>query len=173
MEQKTYSCVVRLKGDLNHTIPLELVTLDELKLLAFIHGPAAVPLSEVRSKGVAKIIMETAEDGTVAYVMSQMQEYIRLARKYDDIVNSGRGRKKVEDCFKTRLDDFDAIIAELDPLAAMENVAAQADAAAALEAAGMSRIEALKKVESQPTLPQRVGVGDRFASMQSTAAPPG
>lgn len=171
MDQKTFSCVVRLKGELHHSIPLDLVTLDELKLLAFIHGPEALPTADIRAKGPQKIIFETEEDGNVIYVETQMQEYMRLSRKYDNIVNSGVGRKRVEECFKTRLDDFDALVAAIDPVSAMEQAAAQAEAAAALEEAGMSREAARRSVTAPPETPR---MGDRFASMQSTGnAPPG
>lgn len=160
MEQKIYSCVLRFKGDMLHSIPKEEITKHELQLLAFIHGtPAIAELRYLRTGRVIDTFLTTArDDGQVVYVESEMDEFKRLARQYDTIVNSGRGRKAVEECFRIRIEDFDSIVAEVDAVDAMEKKAAEAEAKAALQNGGESRTVAMQAAleVSPPTIGSRV-----------------
>lgn len=124
--QRTYSCLLRLRGDMNTSIPLSPVTKDELKLLAFLHGAEAV--TEIKYLGTAAIPEWNPDEGAPKYVQGQDGEYRRLARKYDNIVNSGRGKMAVEKCFNTHLIDFDAIVEAVNPVDAIERQAAEAEA---------------------------------------------
>lgn len=172
--QKTYACVLRFKGDVQNTLPLAGVTKHELQLLAFMHGIGSVV--EVRFTGLHQIEFPTGDEPTfneagvpiLRYVETEMEEFRRLARKYDTVVNSGRGRKAVEECFRTRIEDFDAIVAEVDARASMEKAAELAEAEAALKAGGEGHERVVQEVAASgapPTAP----VGQRFAA---SASPP-
>ena len=71
-------------------------------------------------------------------VRSQMEEYVRIAKKYDmasELIGLGKSRQRVEECFKTRLDDFDdSILVAADPVAVAEEMAARAELVALEEA---------------------------------------
>lgn len=138
MKQKMYDCTLRFRGEVIHTLPLERVTKDELRLLAFMHGAESVV--ELRYKG----------EGEIEGIKDQMDEYRRLARKYDTIVNSGRGKKWVEECFKTSITDFDSVIDDVAPQDAVAAAAeaAEKEAADLVEAAGKERVETVKQIEA-------------------------
>lgn len=155
--QRTYTCVLRFKGLILHAVPLAEVTRDELKLIAFLHGADAV--AELRFIGEREVVarMEDTADGPrPVFVTSQMDEFRRLARKYDSLVNSGRGQRAVEDCFKTRIIDLDSVVEEVDAVDAVERRAAEADAKAEIQAAAKRRAEVAgegAKPESDPAQP--------------------
>jgi hypothetical protein len=150
MKQKTYSCVLRFKGGVIHTVPLEAVTKSELQLLAFLHGVDAVV--EIKYVGDREFYFPAGDEGMEpTLVKSEREELRRLARKYDNVVNSGRGRKAVETCFHTTLDDFDSVVAEVDALAAIDSAAqaAEAKAAQAVVAAGGAEREKIEKERAE------------------------
>lgn len=137
--QKTYDCVFRHGGNLLHSMPLNGITRDELKLLVFVHGRSSIDPSSVKFAGEREMSMNIrAPDGhdregqeITVPVRSQEDEYRRLSLKYDtftDLDGIGRGRRYVEACFRVRLDDFgDDLLAEVDPIAEIEAAAARAE----------------------------------------------
>lgn len=143
-KQKTYDCIFRHGGSLLHSMPLQGVTRDELKLLAYVHGQDSV--TAIAFKGERQMFMFVrAPEGhkkegqeVEMPVLSQEEEYKRLARKYDtlsDLDGIGRGRRYVESCFKVRLDDMDdGMFKDVDPVAAIEEAAARAEIAATTRA---------------------------------------
>jgi len=137
--QKTYTCVLKFKGEQLHSVPLEEVTLDELRLLAYIHGGGSI--DSIRTTGMKRIVSHTTEGGDPVYVENQGDEYKRLARKYDQLVNSGRGKKMVEACFNTHLIDFENVIEEVDAVGQVEALAAVAEAKAQVAQAAALRPE--------------------------------
>lgn len=137
MDQKTYSCVLRFRGELLHSVPLSCVTKHELQLLAFMHGAEAI--AELKFIKSQPVFHPANEAGEAEIVKSEMDEFKRLARKYDTLVNSGRGKKAVEECFRTRIEDFDAIVAEVDARDAMAKAAEEAEAQAAVTDAAKNR----------------------------------
>lgn len=154
MEQKVYDATLRFKGDIHHQLPLSRVTKHELQLLAFMHGAAAI--AEVKYVGKEVVYLPIPEGATVAEaVVTEMGEFKRLAQKYDDIVNPGRGRKAVEACFHTRLEDFDAVVDEVDAREAVMRAAEEAEAKAAVAEAGAAH-EAVEKQINEATA--KVGV---------------
>lgn len=147
-KQKTYNCVLKFRGEQLHSMPLEGVTKHELQLLAFIHGADAV--AELRVAGPQRIVSRYTEGGDPIYVDNEMGEYERLARKYDTIVNSGRGKKAVEECFRVRLTGFENVIEQISAVDAMEAKAAEAEAKAALVSGGATRAAAIE-AQKPPT----------------------
>lgn len=146
-KQKTYDVLFAVTQDVSgrplHTIPLKGVTRDELKYLAFTHGATSIVSGGITFVGEAVVFASgRGEDGkeTLIPVRSQMEEYIRIAKKYDmtsELIGVGKSRDRVEECFKVRLDEFDdSILTAVDPIVAAENAAAQAElvALAQLEA---------------------------------------
>lgn len=168
LKQKIYNCTLRFKGEMLHSVPLERVTRDELKLLAFMHGPESIPPAEIVPLGTEVVLDHEDEHGEKHYVQSQVGEYLRLARKYDSRVNSGRGRINVEKCFNTTLVDFGAVIEAVDPIAAIDRAADAADAKAALAEAGVQRAQTMKQPEDAP--PPRSTPGARLFG--GNASPP-
>ena len=146
MEQKIYSATLRYKGDILHQLSLPHVTKHELQLLAFMHGAEAI--ADVKYVGKEVVYLPLPEGATERQpVLSEMGEFKRLAQKYDDIVNPGRGRKAVEACFHTRLEDFEAIVAEVDAREAVMRAAEEAEAKAAVDAGGVAHVEVEKQIE--------------------------
>lgn len=157
--QKTYSCVLRFQGSMNHAVPMELVTKHELQLLAFMHGTGSVV--ELRGRGEREMSFPEDADGKSRPVASEMDEFRRLAMKYDTLVNSGRGKKAVEVCFHTRIEDFGAIITEVDAREAILAAADAADAEAVLAQGGADHAKIAKQLEEVEKT--NTGVGSRFA----------
>lgn len=142
-EQRTYSCNIRLQGSIINTVPLERVTRDELKLLAYLHGSGAV--ADIKYLGMYPTPTFNPDEGAPQYVEDQMGEYLRLARKYDTIVNSGRGKVAVEKCFGVQLIDFDAVIDEVNAIDSVERAAAEAEARTEVSKAAEQREEERKR----------------------------
>lgn len=143
--QKTYDVVLAVTKDVSgralHTIPLSAITKDELKYLAFVHGGDAIVPGTIRFIGERVVEHPVrAADGpkegqeVMVPVRSQMEEYVRISKKYDmtsELIGLGKSRQRVEECFKVRLDDFDdSILVAVDPLAVAEEAAARAELAA-------------------------------------------
>lgn len=172
--QKTYSCQVRLLGAITNTVPLEGVTRDELKLLAYIHGAEA--LANVEYLGMRPVLTFNPDEGSPVYVESQMDEYRRLARKYDTIVNSGRGKAAVEKCFGVQLLDFDAILDKESPIDVAERQAAEAEARTLVSLAGEQRERDRREgggavttsTATPPPIPAAGNIGSRLASTITT-----
>lgn len=153
--QKLYSLIFRHGGNVLHTMPLHNLTREEVKLLAFIHGGDAVDTASIKFTGQRQITMHVrAPEGHERQgqeievpVLSQMDEYKRLALKYDvfsDLDGIGRGRRYVEECFGVRLDNMDdSIFEEVDPIAAAEAAMAAAEA----KAGGAKHEEKVKAAE--------------------------
>lgn len=166
--QRVYNCLMVLRSRLapseavTHTIPLERVTRDELKLLAFIHGVDAVPGNHISFVGTERVVDHVDDAGVIHYVESAQGEYRRLARKYDTIVNSGRGRKYVEECFNTTLMDFGAVIEKVDPIVEMEKRAAEAEAKTAMSEAEQKRQERLRANPQESAVAVGGDVGTRL-----------
>lgn len=169
MKQKVYKCVIRLRGELINTVPLEGVTKDELRLLAFIHGTEAIPSSELKYLGEQEVFYEEAstDDGAVMkrMVESQMDEYRRLARKYDSLVSTGRGKTLVEECFKTRLDDFDNLVNVESAEEFADRVAKEAEAKLEIAAGGEAKAEAMRTHDAAIT--QHGAIGSKLAESVS------
>jgi hypothetical protein len=163
--QKTYDCILRFRGNINNSVPLFGITKHELQLLAFMHGVEALPPTDIRARGEKVIVDEMAtairEDGVVITVKNERDEFQRLARKYDLVVDTGRGKKAVEECFRVRLDGFDNIIEEVNPLDAMEKAAADAEAKAALALGGSGHERVKEEMKSGEIIPP---VGSRVFS---------
>ena len=130
MEMRTYDCVLVSQKNKDHKIPLTAVTKQELQLLAFIHGPSCIPVETIKPRGPETVSYRN-KDGVRVQVESEMDEYMRLALKYDQFVNPGRGKKYVEDCFKVTLGGFDAILSEINAIDAMDAAVTQAEQAEA------------------------------------------
>lgn len=163
-KQRIFSCEIRLQGSINNTVVLGSVTRDELKLLAYLHGAEALPADKIKYLGMFPVPTFNPDEGAPQYVASQDDEYRRLARKYDSLVNTGRGKEAVEKCFNVHLIDFDAIIDAVDPRDAADAAIAEAEARAAatdIAAAGAQRdIERGKKAEQVPQ-----GLGSAVAAL--------
>lgn len=139
MDQKTYSCVLRFKGELLHSKPIDCATKHELQLLAFMHGGESVV--DIKFLKSQPVYFPPEEGQEPRLVKSEMDEYKRLARNYDTLVNSGRGRKAVEECFRIRIEDFDSIVAEVDARESVARQAEEAEARAAIAEAAKNRPE--------------------------------
>lgn len=90
-----FHCTVRLAGQVSHEVPRFNVTEREMQLLREIHGNDGVVHAK-RAKDKA------GKDVTVN--RTDKEEMLMLAKAY--------GLKRVEDCFKVKLDDFDAWMQE-------------------------------------------------------------
>jgi len=148
-KQKTYDVSLALErtvgGQPLHTVPMTGITRDELKFLAFVHGGDSIVQNTIKFVG-EKVVerseraMSGPKEGQEVFVpvRSQMEEYVRIAKKYDmtsELIGLGNSRKRVEECFKVRLDDFDdSILSVADPLAVAEQAAMAAELAALEEA---------------------------------------
>lgn len=160
--QKSYSCQIRFLGNITNTVVLECVTLDELKLLAYLHGNEAV--ADIKHIGMRPTLTFNPDEGAPIYVQDQMGEYLRLARKYDTIVNSGRGKAAVEKCFGIQLVDFDSIINEVNAVDEVSRKAAEAEAKTEMSKAGEQRENERKATLDQPPRnPIGGGIGSRLA----------
>lgn len=138
MLQKAFKCFLILhapqlggsKLPINK-LPLSPVTMPELKLLAFMHGQDSV----VDIEYINMQEFSYCEPGKVEAVVvaSEMDEYRRLATKYD-VKSSVRpettGRYKVEKCFRVKLDDFDDLMGRIDDAVTLESQIARAEAKA-------------------------------------------
>lgn len=158
-KQSIFNCTMRFRGSVIHTMPLEGVTKDELKLLAFLHSVDSLPSEEIKFVRKDVVVDRIEDDGTIIYVLSQDGEYRRLSRKYDTIVNSGRGKKYVETCFNTTLVDFGAVIDAVSPVDEMERRAAEAEAKTAVSEAAVERdkmMAAQAADADKPLMGQRV-----------------
>lgn len=163
MKQKTYNCNLRFKGDILHQLPLQGVTRHELQFLAFLHGADAI--ADVRFAGESEVFMPLAEGATEPQlVANEMGEFKRLALKYDDIVNPGRGKKAVEACFHTRIDDFDAIVTEVDARESALAAADRAEAEAAIATGGAGHAVVEKQLEEATVKVGVPPVGQRVFS---------
>jgi hypothetical protein len=146
-------------------VPLERCTKEELTLLSFIHGSDAV--TDVRV------------DGTYDFhgVESQMDEYKRLADKYDDLsspANRGqKGRMKVENCFRVTLSGFETLIDDINAADSADAKIAAAEAATAeaatVEAEVRVAAEEAREAQPMPTIeaPVGSGLGDTLANIPS------
>lgn len=167
--QKSYSCQIRFLGNITNTLPLECVTLDELKLLAYMHGNEAV--ADIKHLGMRPTLTFNPDEGAPIYVQDQMGEYMRLARKYDTIVNSGRGKAAVEKCFGIQLVNFDAIINELNAVDEVSRKAAEAEAKTEVSKSGEQRETERKKSADTPQDVARSGsIGSRLAESMAREA---
>lgn len=161
MKMRTYSCVLVSKKNKEHEVPLSGVTKQELQLLAFIHGIESLPTARIRSLGLNDVLVrrgKTPEENV--YVESEMDEYQRLATKYESLVNPGRGKTYVETCFNVKLTGFDHILEEVNALDAMEQAARDADAAeatAAISVGGAVREATLEKAAADAAKTEPVG----------------
>lgn len=148
-KQKCYDvmlAVTRTPGGIPmHTVPMSGITRDELKYLAFVHGGDSIVQTSIKFVGEKVVEMAVRADAgpkegqeILVPVTSQMQEFVRIAKKYDmtsELIGLGKSRQRVEECFKVRLDDFDdSILAVADPLSVAEEMAARAELAALEEA---------------------------------------
>lgn len=163
LQMRTYECVLVSMKNKDHKLPLVGVTKQELQLLAFIHGVDCVPVDSIKPLGTNPVRMGRTPEGEPIYVKSEMDEYMRLATKYDQFVNPGRGKKYVEDCFKVTLGGFDAILSEINALEAMDAAVNKVDKDAAVaalkEGAGTREAieaEAKARAESDPPVGARV-----------------
>jgi hypothetical protein len=155
-----FACSVRLLGSQLNTVPLECVTRDELTLIAYIHGHEA--LADVRYLGQRQVPTFNPDEGAPEFVGSQDAEYRRLARKYDTIVNSGRGKAAVEKCFNVQLIDFDAVVSAVSAADEAERMAAEAEAKSLISAAGEQRESEIKR--EPEAKPPSGGLGAAIAS---------
>lgn len=166
--QKTYSCTLRFLGSIINNVPLTGLTREELTLLAYLHGNEAV--ADIAYTGMKPVLTFNPDEGAPEYVASQMDEYRRLARKYDTIVNSGRGKAAVEKCFSIQLIDFDSIVDEVDAANSIdratleaERKAAEAEVKSEVSRAGEQR-EAERKATAEAEAARGGGIGSRLAS---------
>lgn len=155
-KQKRYNVMFAVTQDVSgrplHTIPLQRITRDELKYLAFTHGATSIVAGGITFVG-EEVVMYSGrgDDGKEVFipVRSQMEEYMRIARKYDmtsELIGVGKSRDRVEACFKVRLDDFDdSVLTAVDPLVTAENMAAQAELTALAQLEAETRPDAQKK----------------------------
>lgn len=156
MKQKIYNCMLRFKGAILHQLPVNGATMAELKLLAFMHGDGAI--ADLKFVGMQEVYFPKGEaEEKPRLVESEMDEYKRLALKYEHIVNPGRGRKAVETCFSVRLEDFDAMVAEVDARDAVAQAAEAAEAKAAITEGD----EVRKKIEAEKQPPIIPPIGER------------
>lgn len=162
MKQKTYDCTLRFLGQIHHQLPLEGVTRHELQLLAFMHGGESIV--DVKFAGEREVFLPLIEGQTEAkLVRSEMDEFKRLARKYDNLVNPGRGKKAVEECFHTRIDDFEEFVKEVDAREAALAAADAAEAEAAIKAGADAHNAVEKQIEEVARQTGMPPVGARFA----------
>ena len=176
VKQKTYSCELRFRGNQLMTVALSPVTRHELKMLAYIHGAEAIPPQGIKFLGEAEIL-NPHKPGDDKVVRSEMEELKRLAKKYDvlaDLEGVNRGRRNVEACFNTTLDDFEDVMAmNVDPRARAEEamIAAELEAqraAAIMEQPEGGAIQPPPKDEKKGTL----GLGGVFKSTASEGVKP-
>lgn len=142
-KQKVYDVAIALTrtvgGQPLHTVPLTGITKDELKFLSFVHGGDAIVPNTIKYRG-EQVVMMSARAGEDSEkrgqeiqvpVQSQMQEYVRIVRKYDmnsELVGLGKARDRVEACFRVRLDDFDEnVLMAADPITIAEEAAVRAE----------------------------------------------
>jgi hypothetical protein len=154
MLQKIYDCTLilwapHLQGaplPIN-TRPLSGVTRDEIKLLASIHGADRITNIVARGEGEVMMLVPNEHGKTVLVpVKSQMDEYKRLAAKYDTkaAVNEAQtGRFRVEKCFNVKLDDFDDLMETLDAAETLEAQLNAAEAKAAAQGASTDEVVGL------------------------------
>lgn len=89
---KVYNCIVRLGGNLLHTVPKVRISGEEIRLLKAIHGDDSI--AEVKELGTL--------DG-----WTRDEELLDLADRYSTDVEKREGRKLVEKVFGISLNDFD------------------------------------------------------------------
>jgi len=89
---KMYSCVVRLGGSLLHTVPKDLVSGEEIRMLKHIHGDDSI--ANLKEVGVLE-------------GLTRDEELRSLADKFSQEADKRDGRALVEKIFGVTLTDFD------------------------------------------------------------------